>query len=64
MKDVPDQRVTEDRMTNVVRRQVQRHLTGWLVSDCNDPQHVAEVVGAYAVGFRIAKADELRPFKR
>lgn len=64
MKDVPDQRLTEDRMTNVVRRQVQRHLTDWLVSEGNDPQHVAEAVRAYVVGFRVAKPDDLRPFKR
>jgi hypothetical protein len=48
----------------VVRRQVQRHLTDWLVSEGNDPQHVAEAVRAYVVGFRIAKAGELRPFER
>ena len=62
VKDVPDGRLTEDRMTNVVRRQVQRHLTDWLASEGNDPQHVAEAVRAYVVGFRIARAEELRPF--
>ena len=62
MKDVPDHRLTEDRMTNVVRQQVQRHLTDWLVSEGNDPQHVAAAVRAFVIGFRIARPDELRRF--
>jgi hypothetical protein len=62
MTDVADGRLTEDRMTNVVRRQVKRHLTDWLVSEGNDPQHVEEAVRAFVVRFRIAGFDELRPF--
>ena len=64
MRDVPDGRLTEDRMTNVVRRQVQRHLTDWLVSEGNDPQHVEQAVRAFVIGFRIATAAELRPFMK
>src|SRR4051794_20759864 len=64
MKDVPDGRLTEDRMTNAVRRQVQRHLTDWLVSEGNDPHHVDAAVRAFVIGFRIAGADELRRFAR
>jgi hypothetical protein len=64
VKDVPDGRLTEDRMTNVVRRQVQRHLTDWLVSEGNDPQHVEQAVRAFVLGFRIARAEELGPYMR
>ena len=62
MKDVPDARLTEDRMANVVRRQVQRHLVEWLVSEGNDPQHVDQAVRAYVSSFRVASEKELSVF--
>jgi hypothetical protein len=42
----------------------QESLDDFLVSEGNDPRHVAEAVRAYVVGFCIATADEPRPFKR
>jgi hypothetical protein len=61
MRCVPDHRLTEDRMTNVVRDQVRRHLTMWLVGHGNDPERVEQAVRAFVTGFRIAGPTERRP---
>ena len=62
MRGVPDHRLTEDRMTNVVRGQVRRHLADWLIGHGNDPQRVEQAVRAFVTGFRIAGPAELRAF--